>query len=236
MKYKKYLLICMIFCVLTTSGQTGNSFDALGELKQIQVLLLSESEMDSIVNKVLRSSYAIKMSKAEVASLREEAKMERRSWMRSFNVGVNMFGYNVTPSTLEGAGNTQVSLLSNASLTLLISPYDLIGQKNRIRRANHRVAMYEMSMYDKRRSIKIQIINKFLEYQSSLEAYILNENNLMISEELKHVADENFKRGTISNLEYNKVLGGVMQNRLDLLNVETQVMKLKYEIELLMQD
>ncbi len=218
------------------SQQNAPAFDAEEELLQIQSLLLSSSEMDSVVDKVVKESYALKMSAAEVSSLKEEAKMEHKSWMRSFTVGVNMFGYNVTPSSVESANTTQVSVLSNAAMTLLISPYDLIGQKNRIRRAKHRVAMHEMSLNDKRRQIKIYITNKFLEYQAALESYIISENRLMISEELKHVADESFRRGTMNNIEYNKVLGGVMQTRLGLLQVETQVMKLKYEIEILMHD
>jgi len=238
--YRKQILNALImFCALTTGAQESSSefiFDASYELRQVQALLLSESDMDSVVNKVLASSYILKMSEAEISSLVEEAKMEKRSWMRSFTVGVNMFGYNVTPSSLEGTSTTQVSVLSNAAMTLLISPYDLIGQKNRIRRAKHRVNMHEMSMQDKRREIKISIIKLFLDYQAALESYIINENNLMISEELKHVADEEFKRGTTSNADYNKVLAGVMQSRLSLLEAENSAMKLKFQIELLMRD
>ena len=95
---------------------------------------------------------------------------------------------------------------------------------------------HEMMWEDMRREIKIFITQKFLDYQSALEAYILNENNLMISNELKHVADQEFKRGLMSNTEYNQILGGVMENRMSLLETENTVMKLKFEIEILMKD
>ena len=192
--------------------------------------------MDTIVDKVLKSSYKLRMANIEVASLQEEQKIESRSWMRSLTVGVNMFGYNVTPSTLEDASTTQLSVLSNASMTLLINPFELIGQKNRMKRAKYRVAKQEMLLQDSRREIKVFIIKKFLDYQAALEAYILNENNLMISSELKYVADQDFKRGSISNAEYNQILSGVMQNRMNLLEAENIVMKLKFELEILMQD
>lgn len=235
---KSIKLIAIIPGLLFLPDANGQepSFNASKELAQVQALLLSESEMDTIVEKVLRSSYRLKSANAEIASLKEEAKIESRNWMRSLSVGVNLFGYNVTPSNLGESSTTQLSVLSNASITLLITPFELIGQKNRTKRATFRVAKQEMILNDKQREIRILVVKKFLDYQSALEAYILNENNLMISNELKHVADEDFKRGVISNTEYNKILGGVMQNRLDLLEAENAVMKLKYELEILMID
>ncbi len=212
------------------------SFDSSQEMLRIQALLINESEIDTIVTKVLRSSYDLRMVETEIASLEEEKKIESRSWMRSLTVGVNMLGYNVTPSTFQESSSTQFSILSNASVTLLISPFELIGQQNRIRRAQYRVVKQEMDFQKLRKTIKINVIKRFLDYQSALEAYILNENNLMISSELKHVADQDFKRGVISNAEYNQILSGVMQNRMNLLEVENMVMKLKYELELLMED
>jgi len=232
----KYLLILFSCLDAKLLEAQESSFNALEELVQIQALLISEAEMDTIVDKVLKSSYSLKMSDAEIASLNEEKKIESRGWMRSLTVGVNMFGYNVTPSTLEENSTTQLSVLSNASVTLLISPFELIGQKNRIKRAQYRVNKQEMVRQNSRREIKIFIIKKFLDYQAALEAYILNENNLMISSELKHVADQDFKRGTITNTEYNQILSGVMQNRMNLLEAENTVMKLKFELEILMND
>ncbi len=237
-KKKLYFILFVLALLLlkTTVKAQENKFDASKELTQVQALLISEAEMDTLVDKVLKSSYKLKMSEAAIASLQEEKKIESRSWMRSLTVGVNMFGYNVTPSTLEESSTTQLSVLSNASVTLLISPFELIGQKNRIKRAQYRVARQEMVLENTRREIKIYVTNKFLDYQAALEAYILNENNLMISNELKHVADQDFKRGVISNSEYNLILAGVMQNRMNLLETENRVMKLKFELEILMKD
>jgi len=239
MYWKKRLKVFVIcFGILLSADLKGQepSFNASEELLQVQALLISEAEMDTIVSKVLKSSYRLKMADAEIASLNEERKIESRSWMRSLTVGINMFGYNVTPSTREETSSTQLSVLSNASVTLLISPFEMIGQKNRIKRAQYRVAKQEMILQDSQREIKIFIIKKFLNYQAALEAYILNENNLMISSELKHVADQDFKRGAISNSEYNQILTGVMQNRMNLLEAENTVMKLKFELEILMKD
>lgn len=233
------LRIITFFCALllsnTLNGQEA-SFDASEELKEIQALLISESEMDTIVSKVLKSSYQLKRTEEQISGFEQEKKIAGKNWMRSFTVGVNMFGYNVVPSSIENTNTTQFSVLSNASVTLLISPYDLFTQKNRNKRAQYRINEQEMLYEDIRRNAKIYIIKKFLDYQAALEAYILNENNLMISNELKHVADQEFKRGTISNAEYNQILGGVMRNRMDLLGSENAVMKLKFEIEILMKD
>ena len=239
MYLKKIIKFSVILYVLTVfseaKGQESN-FNAPEELMQVQALLLSEAEMDTIVDKVLRSSYRNKMSDAEIASLREESKIIKRNWMRSLSVGVNLFGYNVTPANLNEGSTTQLSVLSNASVPLLLNPFELIGQRNRTQKALYQVTKQEMVMNDSRREIKIMVVKKFLDYQAALEAYILNENNLMISNELKHVADEDFKRGMISNAEYNQILAGVMQNRLNLLGAENAVMKLKFELELLMKD
>lgn len=238
--YSNYSLFIITFlCTLllsnTLNGQEA-SFDASKELQEIQALLISESEMDTIVSKVLKSSYQLKRTEEQIAGFEQEKKIAGKNWMRSFTVGVNMFGYNVVPSSLDNTNTTQFSVLSNASVTLLISPYDLFTQKNRNKRAQYRINEQEMLYEDIRRNAKIYIINKFLDYQAALEAYILNENNLMISNELKHVADQEFKRGTISNAEYNQILAGVMRNRMDLLGSENAVMKLKFEIEILMKD
>lgn len=204
-------------------------------LEEIKALLLSESDMDSVVKRVIKNSYALKMAEAEYASLKEEVRIEGKSWMKSFTIGLNLFGYNVTPAqTEEVTGTTQVSVLSNAAVTLLISPYDLIGQKNRTKRARHRANMQEMSLYDKTRQVKIYIINKFLNYQAALESYILTENSMMLAEELKAIAEENFKRGSITTQEYNNALSGLMQSRMSLLEVENAVLKTKLEIEVLM--
>ena len=233
---KSWAIIWALIFFNQAKCQQQPAFNASAELLQVQALLLSEAEMDTIVNKVLKSSYQLKMSEAEIASLTEETKIMKRNWMRSLSVGVNLFGYNVTPSDLNQGSTTQLSVLSNASVTLLINPFELIGQKNRTKKAQYQVTRQEMAWNDIRRETKILVVRKFLDYQSALEAYILNENNLMISNELKHVADEEFKRGSISNTEYNQILGGVMQNRLDLLQAENAVMKLKFELEILMKD
>lgn len=232
---RTFTFICAIGFATSLEAQEP-AFDASEELIQVQALLISEAEMDTIVDKVLKSSYRLKMAAIEIASLNEEKRIESRSWMRSLTVGVNMFGYNVTPSTVEETSTTQLSVLSNASMTLLISPFELIGQKNRMKLAQFRVSRHEMILQDSRRKIKIMVIQKFLDYQAALEAYIFSENNLMISSELKYVADQDFKRGAISNAEYNQILSGVMQNRLNLLQAENTVMKLKFELEILMND
>ena len=228
-------LTCALLFCYNLNGQEA-MFDASEELLEIQALLISESEMDTIVSKVLRSSYQLKRAEEQIASLNEGRKLESKSWMRSFTVGVNMFGYNVIPSSVDNSSTTQFSVLSNASVTLLINPYDLFGQKNRNKRVQYQVNEQQMVWEDIRRETKIFMIKKFLDYQAALEAYILNENNLMISNELKHVADQEFKRGIISNAEYNQILGRVMETRMDLLETENIVMKLKFEIEILMKD
>ncbi len=225
----------LIFALNVDAQEPG--FDASKELLQIQSLLISEAEMDTIVNKVLRSSYTLRMADAQIAALNEEVKIERKSWMKSFSVGINLFGFSVTPSSIEGASNTtQVSVLSNAAVTLLVNPFEFMSQKNRMKKAKYTMTQQQMAMSNARREIKIFIVKKFLDYQAALESYILSENNLMISNELKHVADEDFKRGAISNAEYNQILAGVMQNRQNLLQTENVVIKLKYELEILMND
>lgn len=232
---KTLILTCTLLFAHHLKGQEA-MFNATEELMEIQALLISESEMDTIVNKVLQSSYQLKRTEEQIAGLKEAKKLDSRTWMRSFTVGVNMFGYNVIPSTVDNSSTTQFSVLSNASVTLLINPYDIFGQKNRTRMAQHRVNEQQMLKEDIRRETKIFIVQKFLDYQAALESYILNENNLMISNELKHVADQEFKRGIISNADYNQILGRVMENRKDLLEAENIVMKLKYQIEILMED
>ena len=235
---KLIIVLTILSCSISSRAQISgyeSEIDAPRELEEIRALLLSESDMDSVVKKVIKNSYALKMAEAEYFSLKEEVKIEGKSWMKSFTIGLNLFGYSVTPTqTEEIRGTTQVSVLSNAAVTLLISPYDLIGQKNRTKRARHRANMQEMSLYDKTRQVKIYITNKFLNYQAALESYILLENSMMLAEELKAIAEENFKKGSITTQEYNNALSGLMQSRMNLLEVENAVVKAKLEIEVLM--
>ncbi len=232
-------LLVAIFCFmqLVSLGHSSDSTSTTEnrkELERVKALLLSESKLDSMVEKVLKASYQIRLGEAMVSQSQYALKQENKNWMRSLNFGVNLFGYSITPTSQDIGSTAQVSMLSNASLTLLINPYEILSQGNRSKKAQEEVRIKELTLEDNRRQIKIYAIGKFLEYHEALESYIIYENQLMISEESKHIADEHFKQGRISNNEYNLVLQGVMKSKQDLLKAEGRVLKLKYEIELLM--
>ena len=63
-------LTCALLFCYNLNGQEA-MFDASEELLEIQALLISESEMDTIVSKVLRSSYQPK-AEEQIASLNKE--------------------------------------------------------------------------------------------------------------------------------------------------------------------
>jgi len=206
-------------------------------LDQIRKFLLSETSLDSITDKVLKNSHQLNLSYARVAQAEENSRIESKSWMRSFTVGINLFGYSVVPATLDQESQAiQTSSLSNASVTLLLSPFDILTRHNRIKVARQEIEAQRRSMLDLRRQTKLFVTMKFLEYQEALETYVIQENNFMIAEEAKHIADVQFKQGRIDNEGYNKAVAGVLKYRADLLKAEGKVLKLKYELEILMTE
>lgn len=240
----KITWICSFWCLTIwqsfgqPSAYTKSSImvDPKAELMQIKTMLLSESNLDSIVERVINKSYDLMSSKSKIAAVDEEVKLEKKSWMRSFTLGVNLLGYNLTPAQAEQGSVTQLSMMSNAQATLLISPYDLLSRRNRIERARHMRSMYVHDLDNKRRELKIFIVKKFLSYQEALETFIICENNLMISEEIKQLADDRFRQARISTEEYNLAISSVMKYRTDLLKAESAAMKYKYELEILMSE
>ncbi len=229
--------IFILSILITTGIQDTSSLNPQQELENIELLLLDVTNIDSIVEKALTNSYTLQLDEAKIKQQQYTIKQERNGWSRSFRFGVNFFNISTVPSASDGnASVTQASLLSNVGLTLGLNPEDFINRKNRIRVAEQELKVRQMDMQRDRRALESFIIGKFLEYQQALEIFIIRENNLMISEENKLVADEQFRQGRISTLAYNKMLGDLMLKQEALVRTETTVMKLKREIELIISE
>lgn len=234
-------LMVFIFAVSTGYAQHTavedraiKAFDVQAEVNRISRFILSESRLDSIVNKALANSYEIKMAETLVDQDLEQLKISQKNWSNALTVGVNLFGYNITPSSVDPSATlTEVAVLNNAAVTLLISPYNLLTMNNRTKTVKKRLEMDYHALENTRRKVKMAITNKFLDYQKSLEAYILAENSVMLADEVKHLSDEFFKQGRLSPQEYNEVLQTVSANQRALLDAETTVMKYKLELEYL---
>lgn len=225
----------LILSLLITAGmQDSSSLNPQHELATIQALLLDVTNIDSIVAQALDNSYTLQLNEARVKQQQFAIRQERNSWSKSFRFGVNFFNVSTVPSPSDGnVSVTQASVLSNVGLTLGINPEDFINRKSRIRVAEQELNIRKIDLQRDRRNIESYIIGKFLEYQQALEIFIIRENNLMISEENKLVADEQFRQGRITTQEYNKMLGDLMLKQEALVRAETTVMKLKREIELM---
>lgn len=204
------------------------------EIASIQALLLDVTNIDSIVDKALANSYTLQLDEARVKQQQYAIRQERNSWSRSFRFGVNFFNVSTAPSTTDGSVSvTQASVLSNIGLTLGINPEDFVNRKSRIRVAEQELEIRQYDLSRDRRQLESFVIGKFLEYQQALEIFIIRENSLMISEENKLVADEQFRQGRINSQSYNKMLGDLMLKQEALVRAETTVMKLKREIEVI---
>lgn len=230
----KALLVTLF---LSFSAQDSTVLNPTQELAGIKALLLNIHSIDSIVERALAHSYTLKLDRARIRQQQYAIKQERNSWSRSFRFGVNFFNISTTPSPSDGSVSvTQASVLSNIGLTLGINPEDFINRKSRIKVAEQELEVRSMDLRRDRRELEAFVIGKFLEYQQALEIYIVRENNLMISEENKLVADEQFRQGRISTHAYNKMLGDLMLKQEALIRAETAVMKLKREIEIITSD
>lgn len=225
----------LILSILISAGmQDSSSLNPQQELESIQALLLDVTNIDSIVAQALDNSYTLQLNEARVKQQQFAIRQERNSWSKSFRFGVNFFNVSTVPSPSDGnVSVTQASILSNVGLTLGVNPEDFINRKSRIRVAEQELNIRKIDLQRDRRNIESYVIGKFLEYQQALEIFIIRENNLMISEENKLVADEQFRQGRITTQEYNKMLGDLMLKQEALIRVETTVMKLKREIELM---
>ena len=229
--------ILILSLLLSTSQQDSSFINAQQELAGIKALLLDINHIDTIIEKALANSYTLKLDEARIKQQHHAIKQERKSWSRSFRFGVNFFNISTNPSPADGnVSVTQASVLSNVGLTLGINPEDFINRKSRIRVAEQELEVRSMDFHRDRRQLEAFVIGKFLDYQQALEIFIIRENNLMISEENKLVADEQFRQGRISSQDYNKMLGDLMLKQEALVRAETSVMKLKKEIELIISE
>ena len=226
------ILILSLF--ISASLQDSSTLDPKHELEAIQALLLDVTNIDSIVEKALENSHTLQLDEARVKQQQYTVKQERNSWSKSFRFGVNFFNISTVPSTVDGNTSvTQASVLSNIGLTLGINPEDFINRKSRIRVAEQELKVRQLDLQRDRRQLESYVVGKFLEYQQALEIFIIRENNMMISEENKIVAEEHFRQGRISSGEYNKVIGDLMLKQEALIRAEIAVVKLKKEIELI---
>ena len=214
-------------------SQDTTMLDATEELEGIQALLLNEVDLDILVDNAFTNSHQLKMDEALVRQQHEVLRQEKRSWIRSFRMGVNFFNVTTSAGGLDSEKSiTQASVLSNVGLTIGLNPEDLLSRKSRIRVAEEELRIKEIDLQRDRRDVKAWVINRFLKYQEALEIYIIRENALMMAEENKHIADEKYRQGRMKTESYNQILGDLMLKKESLIMAETNVMQLKREIEL----
>ena len=248
MKARIQLLVICIVGFYFVKGQTvsldtlsldtasANTLNAAEELTKIKSLLLDEVNLDALVEKAYKASGLLEIDRSKITQQENLLIQERKSWMRTFRFGVNFLNVSTVPSTVNpGTDVTQTSVLSNIGLSISINPEDIFSRRNRINVAEQELMIKKIDRKNDIRDLRIFITNKFLQYQEALEIFIIRENALMIADENLLYANEQFRQGRMKSIDHNQFIGDLMLKKEALITAETQVLKLKNEIETLTQ-
>ena len=88
------VLITITFCLHAFACFSQENIDPAQEKKLIESLLTNEAQLDSLVARALQNSYWIQGFEAELAQQHENVLQEKKRWVSSFRMGVNFFSLN----------------------------------------------------------------------------------------------------------------------------------------------
>ncbi|MEQ9297556.1 MAG: TolC family protein [Cyclobacteriaceae bacterium] len=230
----KFIISILLF---TTSfvALAQEQFDYQLEKQLVDILLEDHKALDSLVDNALSNSYQLDAMNAEILQKHELTKQEKRSWLSSFQMGINFFNTNTTYDEYNRA-TTTASVLSNVGLSISINPERLINLGSRVKVAEYEIERVSRTQNEQRRILRNFIAGKYYDYIEALNVIEIRSNALQTQRERLELATLQFTKGEAETDELMLIENGLLSLEEAFLKSKIFAMKLKSEIELFTQD
>lgn len=228
-----FITYFLLLVSVVTYGQTDIDLDE--EKSFVEMALSNRHTMDSLVSNALVNSYKLKSLQAEVDQRIENVSVERKSWLSTFQMGVNFFSINTTMNA-ENQAITTASLLPNIGVILSINPEKIISRGNRIKMAQQDVVRLQQALNEERRIIRVFITNKFYEYLEALKIIELRQQAYQNLSDKYDFISLRFTRGEANANELMLAEGGLVDAEEALSRAQIMALKIKSEITFFTSD
>ncbi|MEQ8469750.1 MAG: TolC family protein [Marinoscillum sp.] len=234
----KYFILTLISTVwsLTALSQKETflltNIQTEKEILDVTQVLHSEEILDSIVTRVIVSSNLLKAIDQEIMMYDEEILQNKRSWISSFRLGVNVFSANTSlDQTNESV--TTYGLLPNVGLNLSIDPEKLVNRKSYMRQSANKREYSRFIKADSRQTLKKDILNHYYDYLSLLETVNIRQLGYETRKQQEEFLNSSFRNGEAS---YSELL--IAENQVHLakeswMSASINAMKKRSEISVL---
>lgn len=229
-------IICMILmhCSYAQEGDfTLSKSQIESEILEVSGVLHSEAILDSLVTRVLSNSNLIKAIDQEMVMYDEEIKQNKRSWISSFRLGVNVFSANTTLDA-NNESYTTYGLLPNVGLNLSIDPAKLVNRKSYVRQSESKREYSRYIQEDAKTKLKKDILNLYYDYLGLLESVNIRHQAYTTRQQQQEFLDESFRAGNASYTEALIAENQVHLAKEALVKASIDAMKRRSEISVLL--
>lgn len=204
------------------------------EIYNVSNVLTSPEILDSLAIKALDNSNLIKAIDEEVHMYEEEVLQNKRSWLNSFRLGINMFSANTTLDAGRDESITTYGVLPSVGLNLTVNPEVLVNRKSKVRASAHKQKYSEFIRENTKQTIKKDILNLYHDYLSMLETINVRRKGLNGRKQHVEFLESSFRNGEAT---YDQILIATNQVHLAeeaLITASISAAKKKMEIEVLL--
>lgn len=225
--------LIIILLILLSSYQllAQRDFNYKKERQLVDLLLKDRKMLDSIVDNALAHSNQIQAMQAESFQKQELLKQEKRSWLSTFQMGVNFFS---TQTTLDEFNRpvTTANILTNVGVSLSINPERLANLGSRKKVAKYEIERVGQMQIEQRRILRNFITGKYYDYIEALNVIEIRSNALENQRERIEIVQHQFTRGEAEADQLMQLENALYSLEEAFLKSRIFAMKLKSEIEL----
>ncbi|PWJ38506.1 TolC family protein [Sediminitomix flava] len=218
---KQILLSLLLFYSLTSSAQEY-SLDKIAD----------RTLLDSLVVRAMGQSNEIKNLLILREQKQEKLKIQRKSWMESFSVGLQFFNFDNTNADL----GPQLGILSNVSGGLSLSIYSIFTRKNRVAIAEKDILVTENAIRDSEISVRKDIEDKYLAYLQVLEVLKYRQEALDRLEEQEILLKLKFTKGEATYQDVISVTSAINQTQEALIAAKIEKSRIYRDIKYMTEE
>jgi outer membrane protein TolC len=230
------LTVCMCIALGAYSQQTTKDTLSVyeSEIEYVKRILTDQEVLDSLIVQAIESSNILKSYEAEIHQNSENVKQQKRKWISSFRVGLNLYSSATTLDENNNSVTTQ-GILPNTGLTLSIDPEKFVNRRSYIRYAEHEKERAQQRYLDQKKQVEAWIVNQYYQYLNSLESIVIRTGMLDVRRQNYVLIETEFKQGKI---DYSTLM--VAQNNVylaeeALIQVQIDARKKKREIDVFLK-
>ncbi len=234
----KYIIYLLFLTVLPFGGVAQQDYmfsqkQIEQELLMISRVLHNESILDSLIETAVSNSNLLNAFDEDIRYFNEEIKQNKRSWISSLRMGVNVFSANTTTDN-NNESVTTYGVLPSVGINLSLDPGKLINQRSAVKQSISRKDYSEYLKEDRKMILKKDILNLYYDYLGALET--VNTRQLAYN---ARIQQEEYTNGLFSSGEigYSELL--IAENQVYLakeawINAGIDAMKKRSEITVLL--